>query len=419
MMDPEVAMRVLPTFYDFLWEVRATEKALYGGAASGKTTALIQYIVDRALQPEEADKQSLIVMETRPGNLKAMFYPICDLLEYLGVSFESRETAPAHITPITGHRIWFTSTDKQEKMKHWDNISRIAINEATALTDKEFEHLMNRVGRVTDAEVIFTFNPIDEQHWLCKDYVLKFLNNTLPPDVAVHHSTYKDNRFLKPKYCEWLEGRLALDPNFYRVYALGLPGHLEGLVYQEGTNWTQSPFASWPELVRKYPPKVIGMDWGVTDPTAAVAVWEYKDVRYVHNFIYSPHMTPTDVCTDMESVFNQMKWPKQMSITGDPAGAAYILDMQRRGWNIHKAEHDVLYGISQVKDKPIVISEESIDMIKELRNYRWKEKDGAFKDEPVKNMDHSLDALRYAICLFAKGVGGTDRFIVMAKRRTW
>ncbi len=388
-------IQMINTFRDFLMQ-DAREKVLYGGAGSGKTVAAQQYALAKGMK--EPNQQTLIVMETRPGNLSSMFYPMCRMLEASRIPYRSRETAPMHITLPNGHVIWFTSADKDEKMKYWDNISRIIINEATALTAADFQQLISRVGRTTNAETIFTFNPIDENHWLCKEYVIPFLNDSPEPDVIVHHSTYKDNKFLTPEWCKWLEERVHTDPNFHRVYALGLPGHLEGLVYQEGVNWVRVPLGDFPFELRKFPPNVVGLDWGVSDPTAAVAVWEHQGKRYAHCIFYRTQATGTDVDSFLKHFCEQYFWPKDIALVGDPSGASYIEEMVRRGWKVHKADNSILYGISQVKDKQIIISDESVDLIKEIRNYHWKKKDGEMVDEPLDTMNHALDALRYAVC---------------------
>jgi phage terminase large subunit len=58
---------------------------------------------------------------------------------------------------------------------------------------------------------------------------------------------------------------------------------------------------------------------------------------------------------------------------------------------------DIRLGIDLLKSKRMVISDESIDGIKEFRNYRWKDKKGIIKDEPLDAFNHFCDALRYAV----------------------
>lgn len=64
------------------------------------------------------------------------------------------------------------------------------------------------------------------------------------------------------------------------------------------------------------------------------------------------------------------------------------------------ADKDVWAGIQKIKSMPLYITENSINLLHELKTYKWKtDKDGIIKptEEPVKVNDHALDALRYAV----------------------
>ncbi len=56
------------------------------------------------------------------------------------------------------------------------------------------------------------------------------------------------------------------------------------------------------------------------------------------------------------------------------------------------------FGIDKVKQYKLHILEDSINLIKEIRSYKWKEdKEGRILEEPVKFNDHAMDAMRYAL----------------------
>ena len=384
----------------------AREKVLYGGSSSGKTHSVQQYLIIKGLQ--EPKVSSLVVMETVPGVLSDMFYPVRDMLLNLGIPHKSRETTPIYIRLHNGHTIWFTSADNPEKLKYITNPKRVAINEATALTRDKFQQLMNRMGRTyEDAELIFTFNPISDHHWLVEEYVQPYLDGKLREGVMVHHSTYRDNPFLAERYVAWLESMLSRDPNFYRIYALGLPGSLEGLIYVEGPperggHWQHVPLQAFPADVINAPPRSLGLDFGYNDPTALVAWWSYKNVRYVHELLRSSELTQADLLQQLVVIFSRNQWPRTVPIYCDSAEPARIEDLRRHGFNAQPAtvaKQDVVLSIDMVKMEPLLISEESVGLIKEARNYSWardKQTDRAL-DKPVDAFNHGLDALRYAI----------------------
>ena len=56
------------------------------------------------------------------------------------------------------------------------------------------------------------------------------------------------------------------------------------------------------------------------------------------------------------------------------------------------------YGISKVKEFQISVTVGSMNIIRELKNYRWKmDKNGESLNVPIDNYNHALDAMRYVV----------------------
>jgi phage terminase large subunit len=269
----------------------------------------------------------------------------------------------------------------------------VIINEATALKKDDLRQLMNRMGRTESAEMIFTFNPVDAHHWLVEDYVMPFLNGALPKDVAVHHSTYHDNPFLNPEWCVWLEAMTQTDKNFYRVYCLGEPGVLENLIY---SNYVIEEMNQWPLAVRESPPHFYGQDYGTVNSMAMVAGWLYEGEYYLRELLYRTGMTGTDLIAWMQAE----RIPRGAPIIGDSARPDLIEDMVREGWNVlpcEKGPGSVKAGIDYLKGHKLHISTDSVNLIKEIRAYKWRERDGHPIEEPVEFFNHLMDGIRYPI----------------------
>jgi phage terminase large subunit len=68
--------------------------------------------------------------------------------------------------------------------------------------------------------------------------------------------------------------------------------------------------------------------------------------------------------------------------------------------NVHparKGPDSVRAGIQFFHSKPLAVTSRSLNLIKELRNYKWKEdKNGKNLNEPVDAFNHAIDAARYA-----------------------
>jgi phage terminase large subunit len=85
-------------------------------------------------------------------------------------------------------------------------------------------------------------------------------------------------------------------------------------------------------------------------------------------------------------------------IFADSAEPKTIEEIYRAGFNIRPSDKDVTEGIRKVKSLPLFIDKESHNLIAEIKKYKWKtDKNGRVLDEPVKEWDHGIDALRYSI----------------------
>ena len=89
------------------------------------------------------------------------------------------------------------------------------------------------------------------------------------------------------------------------------------------------------------------------------------------------------------------------TIIADCAEPKSIDDIHSRGFNVHpcrKGADSIRSGIDFLKSRPLMITERSINGIKELRNYKYKEdKNGRILNAPVDAFNHFVDASRYAI----------------------
>ncbi len=86
----------------------------------------------------------------------------------------------------------------------------------------------------------------------------------------------------------------------------------------------------------------------------------------------------------------------------DPSAEAFQLELRRRGMHATHANNDVLNGIQHtstyLRNGKLLICKECTNTIREIESYVWDSK-AAKKgyDEPLKENDHSTDALRYAV----------------------
>ena len=88
-------------------------------------------------------------------------------------------------------------------------------------------------------------------------------------------------------------------------------------------------------------------------------------------------------------------------IVADSAEPKSIDEIHGHGFNVHparKGQDSVRAGIDYLRSHPLQITARSVNGIKELRNYKWKEdKNGKQLNEPVDAFNHFIDAARYAV----------------------
>jgi phage terminase large subunit len=81
---------------------------------------------------------------------------------------------------------------------------------------------------------------------------------------------------------------------------------------------------------------------------------------------------------------------------------AIQLELKRQRQPVAQAKNDVLEGIRATASLfiagELIISSKCKNLIKEIQGYVWDEKSVKLgEDKPLKQRDHALDALRYAI----------------------
>ena len=80
-----------------------------------------------------------------------------------------------------------------------------------------------------------------------------------------------------------------------------------------------------------------------------------------------------------------------------------IVELRQRGYSVRKAKNDVVNGIADVqvmlKDGRLLFLKNCCkETIEEIQGYRWDEKKAERgEDAPVKEADHSCDAIRYFV----------------------
>jgi len=250
-------------------------------------------------------------------------------------------------------------------------------NEINSLKFEVWDELARR-----SEYIIGDFNPT-QQFWLEK--FIDFYGK-----VEVIRSNYSDNPFLPETERNRIIRRAEMDANFKRIHIDCEYGSYDGLVFTEFNIIDQMP-----EGLNTF----YGMDWGYTnDPTAVVqCAIKDKDI-YLNEKLYRTGLTNSDIARILIDLGIR---PNYDEIFADSAEPKSIEDLRRAGFNIKpamKGEDSIRKGIDKMKEYRINITQNSVNLIKEFRNYSWiSDKTGQPTNKPIDAFNHGIDSSRYGI----------------------
>lgn len=370
------------------------ELIIYGGAGAGKSYFAVQKILDFLLSFE--NRKVFVARKTFP----ALKITSVELIEHLFSKYKipyKINKSDWILQTINRNRIIFRSLDDVEKIKSLTDVDMIWVEEATELKEGEIEmvNLRLRGERLKEGEyrqMILTFNPISKEHWLYDRYFKEDRG-------AKFKFTYKDNLFIDDDYKRELEDLKYKDENFYKVYCLGEWGVLKNKVFDNYEVVDVEKDLSW------YDEIIGGIDWGYNNPSVFLLIGIKDQNVYIIREIYKRRLLNSEF---LEMVINLLKEMdvKDIEVYADPSEPDRIEEFESSGFPfiMRRAVKEVVAGINFLKARKIYIDKSCVNTKKEFDNYKWKEnKDGQVLDEPVKFMDHSIDALRYAVYTNLKG----------------
>jgi len=169
------------------------------------------------------------------------------------------------------------------------------------------------------------------------------------------------------------------------------------------------------EIKTKFPLE-IGQDFGYTNPTAVVfSYFDDDDNWWIFDEYYWANRTIFEHAGSIRA--QRERYPNSMkAIYGDSEDSSAIAEYSRYGWFITPSIKDrksVVTGIDRIierlkvnpitKNPKLFIHSNCVNLIKEIERYRWKERRAdSDQDEPEKEFDHLMDAMRYVILMHYK-----------------
>lgn len=365
----------------FLYDTRRYRYLSYlGGAGSGKSVFLTQRTVLRVLR--EPGHRILVVRKVASTLRNSVYRLFKDVIGDWGLShLFTFSDSYLNIRCVNGSEIIFVGLDNAEKLKSVAGITSIWCEEATELSEKDFNQLDLRLrGRAEHhKEVCLSFNPISETHWLKKRFY-----DVVRDDVFTLTTTYKDNRFLDDHYVEVLEALKDSDPVYYAVYCLAQWGSTGNLV------WNNYKVKDFP--LDQFDALYAGLDFGFNDPSAFLVVGVKDSELYIVKEFYQTHLTNREL-------MDRLTPYRGLRITADCAEPDRIKEFYQHGFNISpckKYKGSVKHDIDFIRGKKIWVHPSCKHFLAEISGYTYQtDMNGNPTEEPIGVNDHLMAALRY------------------------
>ena len=368
----------------------------YGGAGSGKSYGATQKILLKALKY----RRKVLVIRKIQRTIKDSIWAL--LISHLHASgfYEACRInrSDFEIELPNGSIFLFKGLDDPEKIKSIDGITDIVIEEATELTEDDFTQLNLRLRALVDfLQIYLMFNPISKKNWVY-DY---FFVRKLPINVKVIKTTYKDNKFLSDEYRAELERLKDRNPAYYRIYCFGEFATLDKLVFPVYT--TKIISDTEVQGLKRW----IGLDFGyINDPSAIV--WGFIDTINKVIYVTGEYVRRGMKNNEIAETMIDLGLSKDKSY-GDCAERKSIDEIKDKGVNIDPAEKgkdSIIHGIQWIQQYTLIVDERCFKVREELENYTWKKdkKTGEYLNDPVDTFNHTIDALRYGLNKYIKGV---------------
>ena len=287
-----------------------------------------------------------------------------------------------------------------------------ALMDEVALMPRSFVEQTIARCSVTGSRLWFSCNPESPAHWFYREWIEKGEEKK----VLRLHFTMRDNPGLSEQVLERYE--TMFQGTFYRRFVLGEWVAAEGRVYDffDESYPGQVPAG---EMEQWY----ISCDYGTMNPTSMGLWGRRRGVWYrVKEFYYDARASRRQM-TDEEyaDALGELAGDRAIrAVVLDPSAASFAEALRRRGWNVKKADNEVLSGIRTtaqlLKQGKLVICETCRDAIREFSLYRWEEgADG--KDRVRKEHDHAMDEIRYFAATVAGKEGQGGRFFAGSVER--
>lgn len=384
-----------------------------GAVRSGKTVpTIISFIV---WSQTTFQHQAFIIAGRSMGAVKRnILRPMFSILAAMGIPYRYNRSENYVQIGTNTYYLFGANNEVAQDVVQGLTAAGALLDEVALFPESFVEQAIARCS-VEGAKIFCTCNPAGgPQHWFKREYIDKAREKR----IVYLHFTMDDNLTLSPevkaRYQRMFSGL------WYKRYILGLWVLAEGAVY-DMFDESVHVVDRMPDLpVRAW---LVPIDYGTSNPTAFLKIavvrnpQTKRDEAYVVDEYYwdsrQKHRQKTDAeySADLKEFVAGLSRTAPVTVYVDPSAASLKAQLKKDGIRPDDCDNSVLDGIRLVSTflqtrRLFIVRGKAPNLLREIESYVWDPKAQARgEDAPLKENDHALDALRYAIYTYFKRDG--------------
>lgn len=334
-------------------------------------------------------------LNCRPRTLGLIAAPDFPMLEF-GAKRAFLDTLRRNGEPFELHQqrgvVNLTRLDAEVRFATLENEGRVRgpnyawawVDEVEYVTDRTVWSALKGAVRDGDNPALFVTSTPKGRRIVWDEWVA---NPT--PQHVLYKATTRDNPYINADdYIAGLgySGRFAAQEIEAEFVAF------DGLVYPgfDRTRTVATDVTGWRTVVT--------VDVGTRNPTAILTVHQAGDDRvHVSREVYRRNLSSAEI---VAAIREAIDGTDAETVVIDPSAAGYILELQRLGYHVTKGDHAITEGIGRLTTAladGLTVDPSCINLVGEFESYRYPDGTRTESDKPIKDHDHALDALRYAV----------------------
>lgn len=369
-----------------------------GSIRSGKTVAMIDSFMMWSLST--FTHQSFIIAARSAGALKRnILQPMFQILTAKGIGYSYNRSENYVIVGNNTYYCFGAANEASQDVMQGLTAAGAYADEAALFPQSFIEQMIARCS-IEHSKIWMNCNPESPYHFIKTDFIDK-----AEEKYILHlHFTLNDNLSLtesiKSRYKRMYTGL------WFKRMILGLWVMADGIIYDMFGEENLYNDESRPTDLYSQSTRYITIDYGTTNPMVFLDIYDdgttlWADKEYYYDSKVK-HVQKTDG-QYMEDLKEFLDGEYPTAIIIDPSAASFKVLLQKNGYRVLNAKNDVNDGIRVVSTmlnrKFIRVHENCTNMRTEFSSYMWDEKaaQNQGKEQPLKQKDHSMDALRYLV----------------------